>query len=276
MTFTKLASAAVALLALSAPVEAMDLRLWRLDCGTIQVNDLSLFSDTYAYSGRSLRLTDSCYLIQHGTDYMLWDTGLPTGQLGKPLGEEVMSATLTQTLATQLSTLGIRPDQITLIGISHYHFDHVGQAAEFHQAKLMIGKADLDAFASEPLPFGAQPDLLAPWLKGHAPLEAVLGDKDVYGDGTVTMLAMPGHTPGSYALFVRLQKAGPVLLSGDVVHFEEQLSTNNVPPFNTDRAESLASMDRLRGIVATLKAKLIVQHDAGDIGKLPDFPTAAD
>jgi N-acyl homoserine lactone hydrolase len=207
---------------------------------------------------------------------MLWDTRLPAGQLGKPLGNEPMSASLTLTVANQLSTLGVRQDQITLIGISHYHFDHVGQAAEFPQAKLLIGKADAYALAAKPVPFRAEPRLLAPWLTGHATMEAVSGDKDVYSDSTVTMLSMPGHTPGSYALLVRLQKAGPTLLSGDVVHFEEQLTANNVPPFNTDRAASLASMDRLRAMATNLKAVLIVQHDAADVGKLPAFPAAAD
>jgi N-acyl homoserine lactone hydrolase len=276
MNFIKLASAAVALFALGTPAKAMDMRLWRLDCGTIQVNDLNLFSDTYGYPGATRRFTDSCYLIQHGTDYMLWDTGLPAALLGKPIGKDPMSPTLTQTLATQLGQIGVQPDQISMIGISHYHFDHVGQAATFPKAKLMIGKADLDAMKSKPLPFGAQRDLLGPWLDGQAPSEAVSGDKDVFGDGSVTMLAMPGHTPGSTALLVKLPKTGPVLLSGDVVHFEAQLTNNYVPPFNTDRAASLASMDRLRGIVASLKATLVVQHDADDIGKLPAFPGAAE
>ena len=61
------------------------LKLWRLECGVIQVDDLNDFSDTYAYTGRSKRLTASCYLIKHGDDYMLWDTGLPKSDLGLPL-----------------------------------------------------------------------------------------------------------------------------------------------------------------------------------------------
>jgi glyoxylase-like metal-dependent hydrolase (beta-lactamase superfamily II) len=118
--------------------------------------------------------------------------------------------------------------------------------------------------------------LLAPWLKGGASVEEVTGDKDIYGDGSVTMLSMPGHTPGSYALLVRLKEKGPVLLSGDVVHFEEQFKANGVPGFNTDRAESLASMDRMQRIAKTLKATLVVQHDANDIAKLPAFPQSAE
>jgi glyoxylase-like metal-dependent hydrolase (beta-lactamase superfamily II) len=176
----------------------------------------------------------------------------------------------------QLAALKIDPKQIAMVGISHYHFDHVGQAAEFPQAKLLIGKADFDALKTEPAPFGADPSLLAHWLKEGAPSEQVTGDKDIYGDGSVTMLAMPGHTPGSYALLVRLAKKGPVLLSGDVVHFEEQFKANGVPGFNTNRADSLASMERMQKMAKSLKATLVVQHDANDIAKLPAFPASAE
>ncbi|MCB1883785.1 MAG: N-acyl homoserine lactonase family protein [Geminicoccaceae bacterium] len=276
MTFRTLALAALGLLVHGAGAQAAELRLWRLDCGTIQVNDLDLFSDTFAYAGQSRKLTDGCYLIRHDADYMLWDTGLSADLLGKPIGKEALSPTLDRTIAAQLADIDVKPEQVTTLGISHYHFDHLGQAALFPKAKLLIGAADLAALKAEPPPFGADPALMAPWLQGRAPLEAVAGDGDVFGDGSVTMLSMPGHTPGSHALLVRLPKTGPVLLSGDVVHFEGQFPTGNVPSFNTDRAQSLASMDRLRRMAANLKAVLVVQHDASDIAKLPAFPTGAD
>jgi N-acyl homoserine lactone hydrolase len=256
---------------------ATAVKLWRLDCGTVQVNNLDLFSDTFGYVGQKRKLTDSCYLIQHGADYMIWDTGLPAGLKGAPLSDsDPLSPTLAKTLPEQLATLKVDPKQIAMVGISHYHFDHVGQAADFPQAKLLIGKADFEALKTEPAPFGADPSLLAHWLKDGAPSEQVSGDKDIYGDGSVTMLSMPGHTPGSYALLVRLAKKGPVLLSGDVVHFEEQFKANGVPAFNTNRADSLASMERMQKLAKALKATLVVQHDANDIGKLPGFPQNAE
>jgi glyoxylase-like metal-dependent hydrolase (beta-lactamase superfamily II) len=256
---------------------AAEVKLWRLDCGTITVKDLSSFSDTYQYAGKQRTLTDSCYVIQHGKDYMIWDTGLPAGLLNAPLDEAApMQPTLAVTVPQQLEKIGVTPDAIGIVGISHYHFDHIGQAADFPKAKLLMGKLDLDAMKSEPLPFGAAPDLLKPWLQDGGAVEPVMGDKDVFGDGSVTMLTMPGHTPGSYALLVKLTKTGPVLLSGDIVHFEEQFKNEGVPPFNTDRAQSLASMDRLARMAKSLNAILVVQHDAGDIKKLPTFPQAAE
>lgn len=264
-------------IAAAQAADAADVKLWRLDCGRIQVKDLSAFSDTYDFAGTTRVLTDSCYLIKHDDAYLLWDAGLPATTLNAAFDDNAaMSPTLAETLPAQLQKIGVKPDDIGIVGISHYHFDHIGQAADFPRAKLLIGKGDLDALKAVPPPFAAVPDLLAPWLKNGSPVEPVVGDKDVFGDGSVTMLTMPGHTPGSYALLVRLARTGPVLLSGDIVHFEEQLAVDGVPPFNVDRAQSLASMDRLQHMAASLKATLVIQHDESHIKRLPEFPEAAE
>src|SRR3954465_2617643 len=55
--------------------------LSRMQCGTNAApTDVGLrFSDTYAFSGLKVQLTFSCYLIRHGGDYLIWDTGNPVG-----------------------------------------------------------------------------------------------------------------------------------------------------------------------------------------------------
>ncbi|MBP2558164.1 glyoxylase-like metal-dependent hydrolase (beta-lactamase superfamily II) [Neorhizobium galegae] len=270
-------AAGFGLLALSGSAQAAaDLELWRLDCGSVVVKDLSSFSDTFAYKGESRTLTDSCYVIRHGADYLLWDTGLPAALIGKaPDLSQPLAPSLSVDIPTQLAKIGIKPDQIGIVGISHNHFDHIGQAATFAKATLMIGAGDWESLHENPLPFGVMPALVQPWMDGKAKIDPVSGDRDVFGDGSVMMLAMPGHTKGETALLVKLPQSGPVLLSGDVVHFEEQIGNNGVPPFNIDRAESLASMERMNGIAKQLNAKLIIQHDADDIKKLPAFPASA-
>jgi N-acyl homoserine lactone hydrolase len=97
----------------------------------------------------------------------------------------------------------------------------------------------------------------------------------VFGDGSVIMLYTPGHTPGHHCLLVKLPQMGPVVLSGDLMHFRENYDSNGVPAFNTDRAQTLASLDRVKKIAANSKATVIIQHDARDLGKLPAFPAAA-
>ena len=259
----------------AAGSDSAELELWRLDCGTIQVNELQQFSDTFNYNGKSKTLTDSCYLIRHNKQLMLWDTGLPEALLNAKFTKDAMSPRLNRTLKDQLQQINVKPDDIDMVGVSHYHFDHVGQAAQFPNAKLLIGSADLAALKQTPLPFGADPAPLAPWITGSSSVESVSGDHDVFGDGSVMMIDTPGHTPGSHSLLVRLPKFGAVLLSGDTVHFNEQVANNNIPPFNTDRAQSLASMDRLYGIAKNIPATLIIQHEPEHIKLLPAFPKSA-
>jgi len=113
------------------------------------------------------------------------------------------------------------------------------------------------------------------WISESRKVEPLTGDKDVFGDGSVIVLRMPGHTPGHSGLLVRLKEMGPVLLTGDLVHFRENYESGGVPSFNFDRAATVASIERMKQIVANLKATVVIQHDMRDIAKLPAFPAAA-
>jgi glyoxylase-like metal-dependent hydrolase (beta-lactamase superfamily II) len=248
------------------------LSLWRLDCGSATIKDYnSFFSDVSAYPPGPKVVTDSCYLIRDGDRLLLWDTGLPDSLVGHPDDSPVMASRMEAGLVAQLARIGVKPDQVTMVGISHYHGDHIGQAYRFEHARLLIGKGDLEALKA---PGGPDAAPLAPWLKGGAPIEAVVGDHDVFGDGKVVMLSTPGHTPGHHSLLVRLG-SGPVILTGDLWHFTEQVAIDGVPPFNTDRAQTLASMDRIRKLAANLHAKVVIQHEPADVAKLPAFPDSA-
>jgi N-acyl homoserine lactone hydrolase len=161
---------------------------------------------------------------------------------------------------------------VTVVGISHYHFDHIGQAASFPHARLIMGPGDLAALRSAAP--GVNPAPLARWISGGGQVTEANGDHDVYGDGKVVVLNLPGHTPGHRGLLVRLA-SGPVLLSGDIYHFTEQVQRRGVPPFNTSRAETLASMDRFDRLGRNLRANVIIQHEPADVAKLPAFPQSA-
>ncbi|HLL59821.1 MAG TPA: N-acyl homoserine lactonase family protein [Allosphingosinicella sp.] len=251
------------------------LSLWRLDCGTFLIKDFGgFFSDTFAYKpGQAKDIASSCYLIRNGGRYMLWDTGIPAAMAEKPAENAAQRISLKRTIADQLKQLGVRPEQIEIIGISHHHFDHTGQAAGFPNAKLVMGKGDLDFLKAAPAPAGGDPPLKH-WLSGGGKVVEATRDVDIFEDGRVIMLDTPGHTPGHNALLVRLA-SGNVLLTGDLYHFTEQVALKGVPPFNHDRADTLASMDRFDKIAKNLNAKVIIQHEPADVAKLPAFPKAA-
>ena len=267
--------------AANAPVEQVDAKLLapasgtptsilRLDCGAATIKDFSaFFSDRPGLLPSGPReITDSCYLITHGKQRLLWDTGLPKALIGHPDEGKQMRATMTTSLVDQLAKLRLKPSDIQVVGISHMHGDHTGQAADFPGARLLIGKSDFDKTAGKDDPFGA-------WRGAGKSLTAADVDVDVFGDGDVVALFLPGHTPGHHALLVKL-KSGPVLLSGDLYHSALAREKRTVPPFNTDRQQTLASMDRFEALAKRLGAKVLVQHEPADIGKLPAFPTAAE
>jgi glyoxylase-like metal-dependent hydrolase (beta-lactamase superfamily II) len=247
------------------PAAVPELSVARIECGTGTTYDVGPFSDTFSMEGLKIPFVFSCYLIRHGSDYLLWDTGhaLTAGAVAPKVS-----------IVEQLAQLQLKPEQIRFVGISHYHPDHTGQVASFPQATLLIGRGDWNVVSS-PKPAGANPAFFTPWLSGGSQVEPVPLDKDVFGDGSVIMLATPGHTPGHHSLLVRLKHTGNLLISGDLAHFHENYEADGVPGFNTSRAESLASLERVKKMAAQLKATVILQHDARDVGKLPAFPAAA-
>jgi glyoxylase-like metal-dependent hydrolase (beta-lactamase superfamily II) len=238
-------------------------KMWRLDCGTFITK----------------HLTDSCYLIRHGRELMLWDAGLGAELLGHPMAYRTGSASivvLRETIVSQLAALGLRPRQVAILALSHVHTDHIGQAAAFSHARLIVGREDWRLLtAAKPSPV-LEPARLNPWIEGHAPKTLTDGDYDVFGDGSVVMLATPGHTPGHHSLLVRLRAFGPVLLSGDLYHSESQRERQEPAPHDFDRAATLRSFHHFEAIAAALHATVVIPHDPGDIKKLPRFPQAAD
>jgi N-acyl homoserine lactone hydrolase len=248
--------------------QAADVTLARLDCGTpqapIAVNER--FSDTYAFPGLKVQFVFSCYLIKHGDEYMLWDTG---HSMTAPNVAPKVS------VVDQLAKVDVKPDQIKYVGISHYHADHTGQIDSFPKATLLIGAKEWDAITSPKPAQGVNFKPFEGWIKGENKVEPQPIDKDVFGDGSVIMLRTPGHTPGHSSLLVKLARMGPVIITGDAVHFRENYDTDGVPTFNFDRAETVTSIERLKKIAANLKATIIIQHDARDIEKLPAFPAFA-
>src|SRR5215813_8996802 len=248
-----------------APAEVT---LTRIDYGTgATPTDVGQrFSDTFAYKDLKLTFTFSCYLIKHGNDYMVWDTGFAPGT--NPNAPKVG-------IVDRLKEVNVTPDQVKYVGISHFHADHTGQLAPFTNATLLFGKGDWDQVASPTPMTGANAAGFKSWIDEKRKVEPLTADKDVFGDGSVIVLRTPGHTPGHSSLLVRLKDMGPVLLTGDLVHFRENYESNGVPWFNFDRAASIASIERMKLMAANLKATVIIQHDMRDIGKLPAFPAAA-
>lgn len=269
--------------ALPDPIKAgVAEQLYRLDCGRSLANDESVWTPG-ENAGRSIEFSSTCWLVRHGNDWLLWDTGVPEAAFNDPKGWSTLPKLivyhLDKTLTAQLAEIGLKPGDITEVVISHTHGDHIGNVSLFPNARIVMQRAEYSWIHS---PNGSNDNVnqlmaLARKLLGTPKnLQLVDGDTDVFGDGSVILVATPGHTPGSQSLLVHLKSSGFIILSGDVVHLEGNFERSIVPSLNTNNAESIASMEKIRKLMATYKAQLFINHDKQQSDKLKLLPAFYD
>lgn len=278
-TFALAAALAACNQAAPPAAEAPAIELYAMDCGRATFADIGMFADDHSFDGQSRELVVPCYLIRHPSGDLIWDTGFPDAIAAMPGGrmeipEMGAAVTMRASLASQLAQLNLTPADIEFFSLSHSHTDHSGNANLFATTSTWIAdpderaymfrdaaRADAQSFSSYDQLENATPRL----IEGE-------GDYDVFGDGSVTIIQTPGHTPGHTVLLVRLPNAGPVLLTGDMYHIDQSRARRTVPTFNTDRAQTLASQEKVERIASETGARVISQHVAEDFTSLPTFP----
>lgn len=256
----------ISALATSAQTKSGVDRLYILNCGEGVAGDISRWSPGVNV-GKSMDFVDSCYLIHHTQGWLLWDTGVADAIAAMPDGQAPPDPRMThwrrpKTLISQFELLEVKPADIKYLAVSHTHPDHIGNVELFPQAMLLVQRAEYEW----PNPLGVGR------FKPEHPVTKLEGDHDVFGDGSVTIIATPGHTPGHQSLLVKLPKTGALVLSGDAVHFKSNWENRGVPSGNTDKDKTLASMQRISDVLAKEKAQLWINHDKAQRDSLEMAP----
>lgn len=215
------------------------------------------------------------YVIDHPDGVALFDTGLhdslvdPEDDYRRRLRTTGQDAELTadETLLSHLARLEIDPARVRYAVISHLHFDHAGGLAHLPNATVVVQRREWEA--------GTDPDQRARYALprrffdlGHD-LRLIDGEHDLYGDGAVTCIPTPGHTPGHQSLRVR-SAAGDHILLADACYNGEALRTRTFPAMS-DTAVMGASLDRILA-TAGPRTVTVFGHDPGQWGAQPVLP----
>ncbi|WEK70399.1 MAG: MBL fold metallo-hydrolase [Candidatus Chryseobacterium colombiense] len=192
------------------------------------------------------------YLIKHPKfGYVLFDSGISEkvaleGQngLGFPMPFLFESKSKLEMLAfNQIKKLGIKPEDIKYLAISHLHDDHIGTVYAFKNATLILNGKAKPKEGSLP---GFTP--ASSFKESNSSLGKAY---DLFGDKTIQLIEKPGHTDSDLMLLVTLNQ-GPVLLSGDAVVHNDWLKSNDVERLPTQPENAAQNRNNIR----TLETKM--------------------
>lgn len=241
------------------------MRMWALEPATYQS------PAQVAHAGDAApRIPFPVYLVEHADGLVLFDAGLDPDHVGDPAGAYGELAERIrirhdepQSIDYQLDRLGFTPADVGTVVASHLHFDHAGALRRFPHAVTYVGAGEL-AYARAPERFAST------WYREEDfgdQLEIgwheVAADTDVFGDGAVTVLALPGHTPGSLGLLVRLP-GRRLVLTGDAVHTRDALDAEVHYHGDVDSLTARASLRKLAALARREAAHIWICHDPDD------------
>ncbi len=205
----------------------------------------------------------SSMLLRHPRGNVLFDTGCHPAVPDNPAHWQGMEKFMTpimppgDNVLTGLTCVGLTPDDIDVVVCSHLHPDHCGCNAFFKRATVMVHEKEI-VVARKPdaVPMGY---LATEWDFGA--FDRLSGQRDLFGDGRIVLIELPGHTPGSIGALVALEKCGTFLLAADTVSLRVTLD-RNVAPRNTQDAQALTrSWEEIRRIEAR-GVTVLCGHDA--------------
>ena len=239
------------------------MRMHLLPAGRLRLRLATFVPD--APREQMVELPVSCALLRHTQGTVLVDTGCHPSVIDDAAARWGRLARFMtpvhgadETVPAQLAALGLQTGDVDVVVCSHLHPDHCGCNAFFPRATIICHRKELAAAEAPGNPTGGY--LPVEWQR-DTPMQLIDGEHDLFGDGRVLLLPMPGHTPGMVCTQVSLDRDGAFLLASDAVSVKSSLD-RDYAPLNTWNVDALlASLADIRRIEAG-GATVLCGHDA--------------
>ena len=211
------------------------------------------------FAADPIQIPITCFLVRAPDATLLFDTGVsPRAVPGLLRNDPLARFTDDDLLIHRLDAIGLVPDDIDAVVLSHLHYDHAGGAELFRRSEL-IAQRDEYAAAFQPPPF-----LAAFYYRKNFDLPGArwrLLDGDTELGPGLTVLRSDGHTPGHQSLLVDLPETGPVLLAGDACYTQEHIDGERIPGVVWNPMLALHTVKRLKTLARLTGARILPSHD---------------
>lgn len=249
-------------------------RVWALDAPSLTVDCGILLLGT---GGIDDTIPSPAFLIEHDEGLLLFDTSLASDGAGDPAAAygEMASAFRIEfpeayRLDRQIESLGYKTTDVKRIVLSHMHFDHTGGLDLFPHAQGFIGAGEL-RYARTPsnldAAFFREADITAAAKIDWSEVPAGY-DHDLFGDGSVVLLSLHGHTPGTIGLKLRLPDDSTLILTSDAAHKKASIAQTTGMPFDVDRLNKVSSLQKIKLLTTQPGTTVWISHDAEDWAQL--------
>jgi N-acyl homoserine lactone hydrolase len=213
----------------------------------------------------TIDLPVSCVLLRHSQGNILFDTGCHPSTVEDSVGRwGTMAKAMTpiggpqENVVSELANVGLVPEDIDVVVNSHFHSDHCGCNEFFKRATIFCHQEELRAAqSSDAVQKGYIP---ADW-QHPMPVVAIDSERDFFGDGKLTLLPLPGHTPGTLGAMVNLARDGSFLMAADAVALRENLEREIMPRNTWDPDKAMGSLREIQRL-ARAGTKVLFGHDA--------------
>ena len=203
--------------------------------------------------GTTMEIPYYFFAVDHPEGWVLVDCGVhpdfavdPVGRLGEQAAMSDLTVGPEDDVAHRLATIGVAPEQVAHVVVTHLHYDHCGGLSLLPNATVHVQAAER-RFAADPPVYQAPAYIPDDWA-GPLTWHEVSGEHDLFGDGSVVMFPTPGHTPGHQSVLVRLPGQA-VIVVGDAAYHPRKMAERRLPAYlwNPDAViASWAELERRR------------------------------
>lgn len=218
------------------------------------------------------------YLIRHPQGDVLVDGGNPLAvardaraHWGALADQFSVHMSEEQHCVAQLRQLGIAPESVRHVVQTHLHIDHTGALGHFPDATVTVHARELDAARTVEPPH-VHGYVREDYERAGLRWQAVEGELDLFGDGTIRLLQTPGHSAGHVSLLLELEETGPVLLTADAADNLSQWEGRERLRVLCSRDDATRSLERLRELAGETDALVVFGHDPDSWSQLRHAP----